>query len=301
MPIAKMKSILSPQMWATVLLILSGVLYGSLGYFGTKILNDHFSVPNMLFWRFFTAFLWMLVFLFWKREKKSVTTFTKRSLLSAFVIGSLFYSASTTFYFLASQYTGTGLAMVIFFSYPVFVALYAWLTKKTQINKIAVFSLLTISIGMILLKGQGESALNVTGIIFSIASALFYACYVMSSKKSAGVMSSELLTIVICLGNSIIFFVIANATHTFVIPHSFDTWLHIFALGIFATALPIQLLFEGLKYVSSLKASILSVLEPVITMLVGAALLNESISSLQLIGVCIVLLGATLIQFERQQ
>lgn len=291
----------SMQTIATLSLTLSGILYGFIGYFGTKILDENFSVPAMLFWRFFSAFLWMAFFSILKREKFVIESSKLPIIISVFVFGSLFYSISTNLYFTATQYAGTGLAMVIFFSYPVFVAIYAWIVKKSPINMIAVASLLTISIGMILLKGHGESSVDMTGILFSIASALFYAFYVLSSKQNAGAISSNLLTILICLGNAVIFFIMACATKSFVFPHHVTTWIHIFALGIFATALPIQLLFIGLRYVSPLKASILSVLEPVITMIVGAILLDESMSSLQFLGVIIVLLGATLIQFERQR
>lgn len=301
MPITKVKNLIPISMWATLLVALSGTLYGFLGYFGTKILNEHFTLSAMLFWRFFTAFLWMFFFAIVKREKLTAGLIANKSVaLKVFLIGSLFYSVSTAFYFTAAQYAGTGLAMVIFFSYPVFVAIYAWLTKKGKANIIAVGSLITIVLGLVLLKGHGTYAVDIMGIIFSIISAVFYALYVINSKHNANRISSNLLTILICLGNASVFFTISCVTQSFVFPHTLTAWVHILALGIFATALPIQLLFEGLRYISSLKASILSVLEPVITMIVGAILLNESMSSLQLIGVIIILLGATLIQFERQ-
>lgn len=64
---------------------------------------------------------------------------------------------------------------------------------------------------------------------------------------------------------------------------------------IVATAIPIQLLLDGLKYVSPVKASILSVFEPLVTVFIGFVLLHETMSSLQSIGITIVLLGAILI------
>jgi drug/metabolite transporter (DMT)-like permease len=88
-------------------------------------------------------------------------------------------------------------------------------------------------------------------------------------------------------------------THTFTVPTTITAWANVLAIGIIATAIPIQLLLDGLKFISSVKASILSVLEPVMVVVMGLAFLGESISSMQVIGIITVLTGAILIQFER--
>lgn len=286
------------QLWAAFLVILSGSLYGFIGYLGTQILNDHFSVPDMLFWRFFVAFIWMALFLLVKKEAVPFSKANSSSLLSVFILGSLFYSTSSAFYFIASEQAGTGLAMVIFFSFPIFVVLYAWLANKNRINKFAVASLIAILLGLYLLKGEGDASISVKGILLAITSALLYAFYIISNKKNIQALSANVSTTLICFGNAIIFFIITMIAGTFTIPAHFSTWLCIILLGVFATALPIQLLLMGLKYITSTKASILSVLEPVVTVLVGIALLHEVVTSLQIAGIAIMLLGATLIQFE---
>jgi drug/metabolite transporter (DMT)-like permease len=45
----------------TLLVALSGMLFGLMGFLGTKILYLQFSVENMLFWRFLIASCWMLL------------------------------------------------------------------------------------------------------------------------------------------------------------------------------------------------------------------------------------------------
>ena len=293
---------LKPAIWGTILVALSGILYGLLGYFGTHVLDDHISVTNMLFWRFLIAFGWMLIYSFINaREKISLNRSNFFILFLTFLFGSLFYSGSSAFYFLASEYTGTGLAMVIFFCFPVFVAIFAWTTKKEKINAIALSSLCFILTGLFLLKGKGETSLSFIGIIFAVTAALSYAFYLIGSQYSAGKIHPSLLTTLLCLGNTLIFFLFAYFTDTLTIPTSWNIWFHLLALGIFATAIPIQLLLSGLKYISPLKASVLSVLEPVVTLLMGTVLLDESLTGLQFIGVAILLLGGLLIQFDRQQ
>lgn len=292
-------SLISIQLIATLLVALSGVLYGFLGFLGTKVTDDNISISTMLFWRFFIALLWIVSFTLLKKEKISIGSSNKKTLLSVLIFGSIFYSGGSAFYFLASENAGTGLAMVIFFCYPVFVALFAWVTQRSKINVFSVTSLLAIIIGLMFLKGRGDAAVNLAGIIYAVAAALFYGSYVISSKFNADALPSNLLTITVCLGNTVIFLILSLATKSFAVPDSLNTWLYILALGIFATAVPIQLLLDGLRHVSSLKASILSVLEPVVTLIVGVIFLSETVSSLQIFGVFVVLCAAILIQFER--
>jgi len=78
------------------------------------------------------------------------------------------------------------------------------------------------------------------------------------------------------------------------IPYEISTWVNIFGMAFISTTLPILLLLEAMKYISSTKASILSVLEPVFVVIFGIILLDEQINLTQGFGVVIVLAGAML-------
>lgn len=290
---------ISPETWATILIIISGILYGMLGFAGTQLIRDNFSVVNMLFWRFFIAAIWMIFFSIVRKEKLFQKLPRVQTLLIIFVFGSIFYSGSSLFYFLASLKTGTGLAMVLLFSFPIFIAFYSWFYKKKKISGYALVSLCSIILGLSLMRGQGAVTLSLTGIALALAAAISYALYVINGQHTIHQISASLSTILVCLGNSIIFFSLALSGNSFCFPHSLHAWLYALAIGIFATAVPIQLMLEGLKIINSLKASILSLLEPVITLLVGFVLLGESISSWQVMGVAVILLSAVVIQFEK--
>jgi len=284
----------------TLLVALSGVLFGLIGYLGTQLFNEHFAIENMLFWRFLIATLWILFgnFIF-NRKNIFATEQSPIVLLKILLIGTCTYSIATTLYFIAAKHIGTGLAMVIFFSFPFFVSLFAWFLSDWEMTKPTVYSLLAVFAGLILLKGQGKNMLDKQGIFYALMAAFFYAGYIFANQNTVKIINSAMLTLLVCGGNTIVFFIIAFYSHTFFLPSHLHAWLYIFAIGVFATALPIQFLLNGLKYISPIKASVLSVLEPTVTLLVGTALLHESITYLQFIGIVIVLLGAIFIQFEK--
>lgn len=283
----------------TMLVILSGLLFGWMGFFGTRLIKSDFSVENMLFWRFLAAAAWILGWMMITRKKKSNNSLNYIEFIKIFFFGAMSYSGASAFYFLASEHIGTGIAMVIFFSFPVFVSFFAWVSGTWKLNKIAVIALTAVMMGLTLLKGNGEMSLSLTGISLAIVASFCFAVYVFGSQHTTKGLDSRMLTLLVCVGNALVFLVLSLCFHKMVFPISWQAWFYICALGIIATALPIQLLLDGLKYISPVKASILSVLEPVVTMLVGMLMLNESMTWLQSTGIIIILLGAILIQFER--
>lgn len=254
----------------------------------------------MLFWRFFIAGIWIsfLVIKDFDKDKFKQTHF--RSLLYMFLLGAICYASASEFYFIASPYIGTGLAMVIFFSYPILVALSSWILKENRFNLISIFMLALMCAGLFLLQDNSNSKFDIIGILLALISALGYALYIIGSKKiSSLTIDTKLLTTAVCFGCAVIFLIISLLTHTFAFPHTLKNCLPLLALGILSTAIPIQLMLIGLKDISSIRASIISVLEPLVTLLVGIVLLHESISHMQLLGTFIILASALFVQFQK--
>lgn len=287
--------------YGAFLVLLSGLLYGMIGYFGMQLFYQGFSVPAMLFWRFVVASLWMLGFGLVTRHSFQQTKHQLPMVIKMASIGAISYSGGSAFFYLAGLLIGTGPAMVIFFSFPVFVTLFAITFKKSSLNPFNIVALLMVVVGMICLNGSGEHNLNNWGIVLGLIAAFSYGVYVYYSKGSSSQVDTLWLTFFICVGCSLLFMVFTLLTQTWYYPQTYAAWRDILILGIVATAIPIQLLLNGLKYISSIKASILSVMEPVTTVVVGVLLLSERLSTLQVIGILIVLIGAIVIQFEKQE
>lgn len=284
---------------ASLLIAISGILYGFLGYLGTSVLRENVSISTMLFLRFFIAGCWMLLFSI-KKHLSQPFAIDKKILLYMFVIGAIGYAGSSGFYFVATQYIGTGLAMVIFFSYPIFIAL-SDLVISRQIKLKIFLTLIVMTIGLIMLQSSANHTFNLIGVMYCLLSAASYAFYIVGSKRFASYkLDPTLLTIIVCFACAAIFLIFSLSTHTFSLPHSVSAWTHLFALGIFATALPIQLVLEGLKHVSSMRASIISVLEPLVTVFVGILLLHESVTAMQMLGALIIMTSAVLVQFQKE-
>lgn len=289
--------VLSKEAHGSLYAIISGVLYGFIGYFGIQIIHAGFSISNMLFWRFAIASIIITGMLLFARIQVRLND---PNLLKALISSILFYSTGSALYFMACRYIGTGLSMVIFFIYPVFVTLITWLFDRHKISRLHHISIACIVIGIVCLLKPGEIQIELRGIIIAILSAVFYAVYIVTSKKQATQLHPLLLTLIICYSSTIVFLVISVLEDDLLLPVSLKLWGHISGIAVISTILPILFLVKSLKYISAAKASILSGLEPIVVLIIGVSVLGEEIGLLQLIGSIIVLFGALLINFDKR-
>lgn len=290
---------------ANLLVALSGILYGFLGFLGTKVLEDDVDIAAMLFWRFAIAGVWMIPFIIKNNSFKEIFSIDKKILFFTLAFGAIGYAGSSGFYFMACEYTGTGLAMVIFFSYPILIALTTWITEKNSFNFKTLVLLIIMVLGLVLvsdiLGNSSSNSIDIIGIGLSIASAISYTIYMIGTKKYiSSSLDSNMQTMLVSFGSAILYLILSLKSDSFYIPYSPNAWFFLVGLGVLVTALPIQLMIEGLKKISSMRASIISVLEPLITILVGVLLLEESLSVMQVLGI-ITILGSTIfVQFQRK-
>ncbi len=292
--IMNLRAMNQSQFYGTFLASLSAVLYGLMAYFGTRLLQNDFAFANMLFWRFAMATLWMLACTV-VMQKRFPNHVSNSLLIQTFVVAGIVYAAASALYFLAMTYIGTGLATAIFFSFPVFVAMFSCIFSRSSLNVYTIIALLCICIGVMLVKGHNASDVGVQGTMIAILGAFFYAIYIYRSRNISTVIGPHYLTLLVCFGTMMVFFIYACATKQLALPVGRE-WFFVSAIGILATALPIQFLLASLKYITPIKVSILASLRVVVTMLIGWAVLNEQITILQFLGVATILFATVITQ-----
>lgn len=287
-------TVMSTEKKGTLLAVASGLLYGLLGYFGMSLLKTGLSIYNMTFWRFFAAIVFMSIVILGKREKLRAPPL---QLLYAALIGGIFYTAPGILFFVASKNIGTGQSMVIFFIYPAFVMLLNWIFNKQAIKAHYCWSFVVILVGLGLLVDLRELSFDLLGISLSLLSALFYAIYLfLSEKASLPAMSS---TLMVSLGCTLTALCFALFDQSLSFPNEMEQWAHILGIGILCSAVPILLLLKALDHIPTDKASLLSVLEPVFTVIFGVILLGEVMNLNNIIGIMLILVGAMSISVKR--
>lgn len=275
------------------LAILSGAFYGTLGLFGVYLLQEGFRINDFLFWRFLLSFVILLPFLTSKQHWKDI--FSKSGLL-IMGISAIFYAGATSFYFYAIEYIGSGLAMVLFYCYPIFVVLLAWMHGKNPPSPVILKGLAIVLLGVLFLSDPHHWNLSAEGIGWGLLCAFGFGVYFYTSQRAVKGLSITSATFCICMGNFLIFALFVLYNGTLYMPTTSWAIGNIVGIAIFATVLPIYLVYVALRTINGTKASILSVFEPIVTIILGIIFLHEKITLSQYIGVIIILSGVYIVQ-----
>lgn len=272
---------------------LSGGLYGTLGLFGVYLLREGLELNDFLFWRFLLAVLILLPFL---NKKQQWNDISSKKGLTAIGISSIFYASSTSFYFYAIEYIGSGLAMVLFYCYPVFVVLLDWLHGKNKPGQATIKGLVIVLLGTLLLSDPRHWNLRIEGIGWGLFCAFGFGVYFYGSQRAVKKLSVMSSTFCICFGNFLTFSLIMLWNRQVSLPKTAWAIGNIAGLAILSTVLPIYLVYVALKTINSTKASVLSVFEPIVTIILGIIFLHEAISPIQYAGVIVILFGVYMVQ-----
>ena len=208
----------------------------------------------------------------------------------------VFFAADLTFWHYAIDYVGAGLATVLANSQVVLVGLIAWLVLGERPHRRVLVAVPVVLIGVTLISGViGEGAYGqdpLLGVVFGLVTALAYAGFILTLRAGnshprrpagplfdatlSGAVSAALAGLL--LGN--IQFAPSWPAHG---------WLALLALN--SQVLAWLLISISLPRLPAVVTSLLLMLQPVGAVALGAVLLAEAPSPVQLAGVGVVLAG----------
>ncbi|MEQ9115490.1 MAG: DMT family transporter [Rickettsiales bacterium] len=270
---------------------LAGFFYGMVGYFGVTLTNEGFAIAAMLFWRFIVSTIFVTVLIFLRVKKIDEEP---KSIFYVFLAGIFFFGIGSNLFFTASQYIGTGLSMVIIFTFPGIVLLVERFIWRKSFAKSTYIALFVMFAGLVLFADIGELAVDSIGIGLSLLGAITFALFFIVNKR-INVKSPLVSTLFTSLGGIVCCAIICAFTDNFKLPTTEDEILNIIGIGVVCTALPILLSIDALNYISATKVSALCILEPIFVVVFGVAFLGESIDMIKIIGIIIVLSGTVMI------
>lgn len=275
------------RQYAIALVLLSAIGFGSMALFANIAYADGLT-PTMLLALRFTIAATMLAPLVWFKRLR----LPRGRALAGFALMGVLYTAQAQSYFTALTHASSGLVALLLYVYPVLVTIMAVVLGTEKLERRTVMLLALASAGMAITLGgdlQGEPL----GIALGLASAVIYAVYILAGGRLTQGTDPLAATLVIMTTSALCNGGIALAIDA-PLPSSTTVWLAIGAIA-FATALAIATFLVGIQYIGASQASIVSTLEPVVTLCFGVTLLGEAVSAGQLIGGAMVLTAVILL------
>ncbi|AZL15105.1 DMT family transporter [Rickettsiales endosymbiont of Stachyamoeba lipophora] len=218
--------------------LLSAFFYGLMAFFAIKLHQKNIPVETVLFWRFATAII--ILILFNPKKILNVKCYKDKQYLVLLFISLICLSGSSFLFYTAATYIGSGLAITIFFSFPLFVIAYARIIDKQKIQKDVFISIILILTGLTLIHENNGPKTNHgdLGVILAIISGFYFGSYIFFSKKYASKVDSYNASTVTCFG-TLISFTAFNLIkgNNIALAFNIEIWTYIFCIAFFVLLL----------------------------------------------------------------
>ena len=141
------------------------------------------------------------------------------------------------------------------------------------------------------------------GLIAGIVTGAWYALYILAGNRLTQNENPLTMSAGVALGSFITFsgltlLGVAQGTNFHGV-QSHPSMIAVGGLAVFATVVPFTTLYVGMKKVGALKASLLSTLELVFTIILAATFLGEKLTPYQCLGALLILLSVLLTSLLR--
>jgi len=271
----------------------SAAAFGAMGVFGKLAYDEGATVGTLLATRFVLAAALFWLFLVWSGRVGSLRSLTARDAGLALALGAIGYGAQAGGYFAALERLDASLLSLLVYTFPVMVTVTAIALGREPASRRTAGALVLASAGLVLvLVGAAAGALDALGTALGLGAAVVYSAYILISQGVAERMGPLALGTLVCTGAA------ATLTLTGLAGGDLDPggvsatgFLWLAGLALVSTVGAIALFFAGLRRVGPAAASILSTLEPVVTVALAFAIFGESLGPAQLAGGALVLLA----------
>ncbi|MDY0235380.1 MAG: EamA family transporter [Gudongella sp.] len=265
-------------------------LFGLTGLFGKFIELSPFII---VLGRVFVAALFILL---WLRLSKEPLRLNHNSDYKKLVFMGAILAIHWTTFFAAIQLSNVAIGILTFSTFPVFVSLFRPLIDNDKISKKeVVFGFITIIGILFIIPLKDVFSDTMAGSITGIFSGAVYAIFTIFNEKLVKTYS----------GKKVAFYEQAAAT-VFLLPSFFiiqpvvttKDIILIILLGTLFTGVAHTMFINGLKQVSAYMASIITMLEPLYSIVLAYLLLGEKLNVNTLIGGIIILSTVVFISLD---
>ena len=281
--------------------IAGAILFSTKAIVAKLIYRHHVDAVTLIAFRMLFSLPFFLAVALWKMRTDIPLSHVER--MRIVVLGLIGYYLSSFLDFLGLQYITAGLERLILFLTPSFVLLISVLFLKKKISRLEWLALATSYFGMVLVfihDARVGGANVLLGGAFVLGSAVTYALYLLASGEMVRrVGALRLVSYAMCVSSAacILQFILLRPISMLMQP------VEVYGLSlfnaVFCTVLPVFMTMIAVARIGAGTASQAGMIGPVSTLFLGAVILNEPITGIQLAGTALVLTGIYLLSRKK--
>ena len=281
----------------------SAAAFGAMGVFGKLAYGEGATVGTLLAARFTVAAVVFWALILPRGAARELRGMDAKDIAIGLALGACGYAMQAGCYFAALQRIDVSLLSLLLYTFPAMVAAAAVVLGREQINRRRVIAL-TLALGglSLVVVGAGAGALDPLGVSLGLGAAVVYTTYILVSEGVVGRVRPRMLAALVCTGAAVSL-TVGSAVVGDLRPGALTVagWGWLACLAAVSTVVAISLFFAGLQRVGPTTASIVSTIEPVVTILLAFLVFTETLGVLQLAGGALVLTAVVVLQARRRR
>jgi drug/metabolite transporter (DMT)-like permease len=271
--------------------LISASLYGITPIFVYHATDNGADSFGLMCSRYIIA---VVVLLIYRTFKMGLGNWPSRKLsLKLFLLGAIGLYSNSICMFTAFDYLPSGLAMVLFYFYPILVVLFGWVFFRHVPPKI-IWPCLAITLLGVALSASNLSGGQAKGVAIIVFGAFAYAIY--SVLAAASMPKTDLVSgLILIFGGAgfsfVVVWLIDPPGLPTTMPFVADVWLPALEIGIVGTIGAMGIFFAGMNLIGASKSAVIQTWEVLVAICSGVFFLNQSFSIRQLFGAVLILSG----------
>ncbi len=253
------------------------------------------TAMDVVTWRFIfaTPGIWLLV------SRLPNPDSTRLPRLPLLAMGMLFGVIAMLAFF-ALERVPASTFVVLVYAYPAVVAILSLFTGEFLSTGGWIALGLTL-VGVLMTvpdftTGLAES--DPGGILLSIMNAITYGIYLVISNRLLRGQTALAQASAYSISGSLILLLLVALFNGLAIPQNWMAWGCVFGIAIFSTVIPIFSVYTAMQKLGATRASILSMLEPVLVLVFSFLFLDETMKPIQWAGGALILVSAITLQLN---
>ena len=285
----------------SVMVLLGGILYGTMSSFVKRSYADGFTAAELSFWQAFSAAI-ILALCTWLQPRGGKGKLQKHDAIPLLLTGSAI-GLTNFLYYKSVQFIPASLAIILLMQFTWFCMLLEWIFLHRRPTTTELVTVSVILIGTVMASGvmtTDISSFSMIGVGLALLSSLTYAAYIVANGQCGRNVRWEAKSMAIMLGSSMTIFAI-NAPRIAsgeYLCGEFVLWILLLAVA--GTTIPTALFAAGIPKIGAPLASILMTVELPVAVMCAWLILGENMTLLQIAGVAILLTAIAVMNYSKQ-
>lgn len=283
-----------------IFIAIAGVLWGTLGLFGSLLMNSGLRPEQVAFCRLFFGSLILVIYASVKTPE--TLKIKRRGLIYSIMLGFVSQAIFNITYFNAIKEIGIAAAAVLLYTAPIFLAIFSKIFYNEHLEGKKILSLLLCFVGSFIAATGGNldlKALNLIGILLGVAAAVAYALMPIFSKAALKSVNGMTLTIYSFIFGFVFMIPLAKPWEIIAYSSNIKILLLMFGLGLIPSALSYLCYMSGIiKGVELSRAGVISSVELVVAVAIAWLLMGEDFSLAKFSGILLMLVSIVIASYN---